>query len=382
MPTPTFRPLPTSLPGGTWDGIRWTRVVNSRDPHWLVADGRREDATDSGWATFGWSHGYIAFDTVVTINEDYSWTAVTNTAQSLDGVSWTPGGSLGQRGGNLYDDDPLSSPIAGIVEGAGGLLVYAVTPVMCSWPTVRYAPIAASRDGWTWTAVTQPLGSIQVIDGAGAGYIALGSSGVFTSIDGLAWTRESLTGKAFARLDLAQSGTVAEDGFVFSGVTFGSDSAGCGVSPRLLNPTLWFSSDAKSWTKIALPGWIPGHEVWLDVCRSGRLVVADERAGSESRTWVSTDGRTWSVSPVDYLCGIARSEMDHLRGGGREIFVDPGQAGPATITLVNDNLSETNIAQSGDVPDWEHVAVAQLGPAGIVASSGDGTLYFGVPLTE
>ena len=360
-------------------------MVASSDPHWLVnnqAATTDPNVNDLGWSTFGWSHGYISFDTVVTTHEDYSWTAVTATALSLDGVSWAPGGSFTRSGGG--DSDPFpDNGIVGIVEGAGSILAYTGTSSMCSWVSRFYAPIAVSGDGTTWTNVTRPFGSIQIIDGAGAGFIELGTDGVFTSVDGLQWTEAALTGKAFARLDLVQSGTVADDGFVISGVTFGPEGEGCGAGPALLNPTLWFSGDGKAWTKLALPGAIAGSDVRLDVCRAGRLLVADEQTGGKANTWVSSDGRTWTVSQEQYSCENTRDNLDFLRGGGREMFFQTGSDGPtATLSLVNDDLSESVLVQTGDVPDWSNVGSPVLGPAGVIASSGDGTLYFGVPVTQ
>ena len=381
-PTPTLLPLSTSLPAGKWTGVHWTKVI-SNDPHWLIPDQPPETGSNVenlGWSTFGWSHGYISFDTVVTTHADYSWTGVTSIEQSLDGVSWTPSGGFARSGDS--DEDPFSSNgVVGVVEGAGGLLAYTGDSSVCTWVSRYYSPVAASPDGVNWTNVSQSLGSIQIIDGAGAGYIALGGAGLFTSVDGLRWTKAALTGKAFARLDLVQSGTVADDGFVISGVTFGPEGDGCGSGPALLNPTLWFSRDGKVWKKLSLPGAIAGPEVSLDVCHVGRFLVANE-AGQTAKSWTSTDGMTWLASRTDFWCADTRDDPWFLEGGGREMFVASAQDGSAKLTLVNDDLTETPLAQSGDLPDWNNVGFATLGPAGVVASTDDGTLYFGAPVTQ
>jgi hypothetical protein len=48
---------------------------------------------------------------------------------------------------------------------------------------------------------------------------------------------------------------------------------------------------------------------------------------------------------------------------------------PATFFVVNDDLTQTELAQSGDVPKSTNVDEGPvLGPAGLIVSSGDGTL--------
>ena len=91
---------------------------------------------------------------------------------------------------------------------------------------------------------------------------------------------------------------------------------------------------------------------------------------------------TWLASRTDFWCADTRDDPWFLEGGGREMFVASAQDGSAKLTLVNDDLTETPLAQSGDLPDWNNVGFATLGPAGVVASTDDGTLYFGAPVTQ
>ena len=383
-PTPPPSPLPTPPLMGKWTGIRWTKVT-SNDPHWLSPD-RFNGPNVNGWTTFGWSRGFISFGTALATHQDNSWTAVTSVAQSVDGVSWASSGSFTISGPN--DKDPFASNgVVGIVEAAGGLLAYTGVSFDCSWKSHDYTPVAASSDGATWTNVTQSLGSIQGIDGAGAGYIATGEAGVYTSVDGLHWTKAALAGNAFARLDLVRGGGAADGGFVILGVALGSKGGGyCDIGPVLLSPTLWFSGDGTAWSKLALPGALAGSDVALDFCRAGRLLVTNERAGGKTATWSSANGTTWNVSHEAFSCAAARDAADRedlITGGGREIFILPAEKqGPPSLMLVNDALTETTLAQSGDLPDWNHVGPVAGGPAGIIASSGDGTLWLGVPVTQ
>ena len=53
---------------------------------------------------------------------------------------------------------------------------------------------------------------------------------------------------------------------------------------------------------------------------------------------------------------------------------------PVTLTLENDDLTVTDLKQSGDRPNLWKLDPPVLGPAGIIASDGQGTLWFGVPV--
>jgi hypothetical protein len=96
-PTATPRPLPTPTPAGRWTGIHWARVVGQAD---VWNDQETQDpipdinSLDTGWAVFGWSRGYVAFDQLTTISDGGLWTETTRTSNSVDGLHWRSGGEF------------------------------------------------------------------------------------------------------------------------------------------------------------------------------------------------------------------------------------------------------------------------------------------------
>jgi hypothetical protein len=175
-------------------------------------------------------------------------------------------------------------------------------------------------------------------------------------------------------------------------VVFGTvvGNEGCGGGADLTTPSLWWSSDGKSWTRGTLTGAAPASDAWMAVSRiSDRALVAiatEWNQGSQTNSqlvWVTTDGRTWSLvkSPSSLLsAGI-------LTNGERGlVVVGPTDTAPATIANVGDDLTVTALSQTGNGPAVLESSVggksfsAALGPTGVVVLRGDGLdLWLGVP---
>jgi len=377
-PTPT-QPAAATLPSGAWTSIRWT-AFSSQDPVFgPAADQTDPNKMDSGWVIVAWSGGYLAFDTVTTTPGSGPWTWTTSTRHSTDGLDWTAGDTItltGQQGTSAPGD--LSG--GGVVESGGVLLAVAGNVVVCGNVPDYLTPVADSSDGGaTWKTVTPDLGSIQHLSGGPSGMIATGEAGVFTSKDGAAWTRASLSGSAFKGLDQIDDGVSMTGGYVISGETFGPQEEGCGAGRQLLSPSLWWSPDGTTWTKDGFSDGLTGTDLSMDVCvATDKVTVATETSNDTQVSWSSSDGQTWqtvpSGSPVS--CDWAR---DITRVGDRYLHVGQNDDGTTTISLVGDDLSLTTLPQTGDVPAWDSMYGPFVGPAGLVATDQQGHVYLGVP---
>jgi len=268
---------------------------------------------------------------------------------SPDATSWTahPGPSGMALPDPGCDDCGVAAPI--LAAGTPGLLV--VDP--SGWSAATGTPMALSHDGIDWQAVPADaipsdisLGDVAAV---GSGFLATGEQAItvhgdettravaLTSADGLAWsTRHLPTAGLDARGGSSARQIVsAPDGLIVQG----SD----GLVP---GTELWWSStrDGK-WTR--LKGYPPlgvwqGEGEGTGLLPDGTLVGDGERmlayrAGSKPRGWTSTDGASWQALSIT--------------GDG------PGDAGGKRLdTLV-------------------------LTPIGVLATSDDGSTWFGTPRT-
>jgi hypothetical protein len=380
-PSPTEFAPPTSLPAGNWIGIHWTKAAGQAyvwqsPPIPVPSD---PNVTNSGWSVFGWSKGYAAFYTVITTAADGSSSEVTSTAHSIDGLRWQSGGDF-----TCAADPGCDNGVVGVVEGPAGLLAYSGAAVDCSQPGSYAWPLAVSQDGGTWTPVDPNLGSIQMIDAGGAGYVAIGTSGVFTSADGRAWIKAQLKGRAFRALDGIESGTAFGRGFVISGETFGPSTEGCGSGPTDLYPSVWWSGDGKTWIRDQVPNVVPGSDVKMDVCRlSDQLLLASETDGSViPPTWASTDGHVWRrvAFPGLYGCPSALQQPQVFISGAHDLILSADDSGPQTIVTIAADLKVVTLVQDGAIPDWKSSNTPVLGPAGLIVTDDSGNTFVGVPV--
>jgi len=384
-PNPTEFAPATTLPGGPWTGIEWTRTASS-SPIWAPNEGESFDANgggDTGWIVYGWSGGYVAFDTMTTVAADGTATNVTATEHSLDGLRWQAGDSITFGGVGDTKTAFDGADIAGVTEGPAGLIAYLGEVVVCGNVSREEWPLAVSPDGASWHLVVAGGASSQEIVGGGAGYIAVGTGGVSTSGNGIDWHAVNLKTAAFKGLDGVDEGTSFDGGFVISGEAYGPMSQGCGAGPTPLTPALWWSADGASWTRDPVPNPLTGSAV-MGVCRLGdrTLVATESQNGDVMRIWSSTDGRSWAAMPVGNRdwCALADERQLLAVSGHDPVFFNPDN--PTEIDLVGADLKVTVLPQSGDIPDWDSVgAPVVLGPAGLIAADDSGNLFFGSPVT-
>ena len=173
-------------------------------------------------------------------------------------------------------------------------------------------------------------------------------------------------------------------GYVLSGAQ--RIDLGCGESE--FTPSLWWSADGKSWTRIKLTGASPASDAWVTVNRisdHSLTTIAtewnDATQLSSQLVWFTTDGRTWNLvkSPSNLLSPSV------LTNGQRGLLVltPANNDGPPTIAAVGDDLAVTTLSQSGDGPAPSASSVgwtSAFGPTGVVILGSDGlNLWLGVP---
>jgi hypothetical protein len=389
--TPTGTPEPTSslsAAPGKWTGIKWTDL--GKIPQLYPANSDAAD-TYSTVTVFGWSRGYVGFQTIVTSDTRLGTGTMVSTS-SPDAVHWTPDRAMTVTG----IDYPLT--ITAVLEGPSGLLAIGrITGAACGGPSTVSA-MWTSTDGQTWSLVTPPSdfasASVHTVDGGSAGFIATGilkdgaTQAVWLSSDGRAWRQGLLPESTFGDV-IVQGGSMFGGGYVVSGAVRGDE--GCG-GYQLLTPSLWWSTDGKGWTRATLTGAAPATDSSMAVTRisdHGLMAVATEWDAvtqlSSEKIWVTSDGRTWRqvTSPSKFLDSTIRTD-------GRQglALVDPDANPPATdgpvvVAAVDDDLTVRPLPQTGEVPMASQSASSwnsTMGPAGLLMISSDySALWLGVP---
>ncbi|HEX7497605.1 MAG TPA: hypothetical protein VF344_03980 [Candidatus Limnocylindrales bacterium] len=371
------------VPTGRWTSIHWTQAMA---PPVLAQAQASPGEFGRVWSVFGWSHGYVAF----AVRDASNGAAVTEiyTFSSPDGLNWTSGTRL------TYPD---FVGISGVVEGPAGLLAAAkFVPGTCGGaPSV--ALVWRSTDGITWRQAAVFSVAAGDIEGGPAGYVAIGNAGEGTnpawiSFDGANWKHVDMTAPAFKGVDGIESGAVFSGGFVLAGATLGA-AIGCGGYLNPLTGSLWWSADAKTWSRDVLSGTTTAAQVSTSVRRlSDTALLATESSSdgiggpTATSSWTSTDGRTWKSISIPASIDIARALIVTNGRRGLVLSNSTDETKPAPILAFQDDLTLTELAQTGDIPDstvmqsWAYQRFA-LGPTGIVVMSSDGSSWWvGVPV--
>jgi hypothetical protein len=155
---------------------------------------------------------------------------------------------------------------------------------------------------------------------------------------------------------------------------------------------LWWSADAKTWTRDALSGTKSGAQVSMSVRRISDAALLATESSSDgiggdrvTSSWTSTDGRNWKS--ISMPASIDMTNAVIVTNGRRGLVLSNSydETQPARIFAFQDDLTLTELSQTGDVPDqallnWNTNQFA-LGPTGIVVVSTDGlSLWVGLPV--
>jgi hypothetical protein len=341
---------------------------------------------------YGWSRGYVGFQTIVTANSRTGTGSMVSTS-SADALTWTLDRAMPTAG----IDYPLS--ITAVLESPAGLLAIGrITGMACGGPSTVSA-MWTSSDGATWNRVSPPAdfaaASVYTVDGGSSGYIATGilkdglTQALWVSADGRTWNSKLVPKSVFGQV-IVQGGTSFAGGFVLSGAIRGDE--GCG-GYRYQTPSLWWSADGAAWSRATLTGTAPSTDSTMSVTRVNDhtlMAIANEwnaaTQTSSTRVWATSDGRSWkpAAKPSSMLGSNIRT--DGFQGLAIiDNNVDPAQTQlPLTIAAVGDDLLVRVLSQTGAVPTAAQSPMAwnsSIGPAGIVVLSADASvLWLGTPL--
>lgn len=378
-PTPTaaFTPFPSvgNAPTGQWTGINWISAGPVFDP--------TLDNNAAQLSVFGWSRGYVGFRSTI----DQSSAAAPSAISSTDGLHWTASPPMDTVGLEF------AVRIGQVVEGPSGLLaVGRYQPGVCGGsPAV--AALWSSTDGLAWSRVQLPVdfasNTVNTVDGGSSGYIASGelkdgvTQAVWLSVDGRSWRQVPLPNPS-------AGGVIVDGATNFAGVyvLFGAQriDVGCGASD--VTPSLWWSTDGRSWTRSKLTGGAPASNAQVTVSRiSDHSLMAmatewnDATQLSSQLVWVTADGRTWKLveSPSTMLgLGILTNGQC-----GLVVRLPSDSEIAPTIATVGDDLRVTTLSQTGDGPIVSTSSsywVWALGPTGVLILNSDGSdSWLGVP---
>ena len=315
--------------GGEWDGAVWTSADGlnwTRVPASPALGGPLDQ--DMVQVVAG-GPGLVA------IGGEYSGT-------DWNGAVWTSGD--GVNWSRLPDDaatfgGPGNQDVTSVVASGPGLV--AVGLDMSSGNSD--AAVWTSGDGLTWTRVSDPaLGGegdqvMESVAVAGPGLVAVGSDmtpdgqyrvAVWTSFDGLTWTRVPHDDAVFG-------GTGWRSMYVVAGWGQGVIAAGFeDLSGTDTDAAVWTSPDGVTWTRLADPGVFGGAGgQWAGGAvgfASGAVLVGGEEndAGERAVVWATLDGVTWTRIPDDtgLFSAPGWAELSQVAVGGPGL-VGVGSAG-------------------------------------------------------
>lgn len=294
-------------------GLVWSRVV---DPEGLDADGwQTMNAVTTG------GPGLVAVGTSAPgLHKDDAavWT-------STDGLRWNrvPDDSGVFTGaGDHHMADVVAGGPGFVAVGSVGSVDTGVAAVWTSqdglaWTRVGHSEEVLGGDGWQFmTSVTLSDFGLVAVGGDGSGGDLVAA--VWTSPDGLVWSQVVDTGGALAGSgdQVMASVTVGGPGLVAVGREKpGSD----------FDSVVWVSPDGASWTRIdngdVFGG--PGDQVVGQVVEvsGGLIAVGYERIDDrDAQVWESTDGLVWAKSTDPGLVAEGLQEMHSLASSAQRII--------------------------------------------------------------
>jgi hypothetical protein len=325
---------------------------------------------------FGWSRGYVAFETGTAFEPFIA------TSYSTDGLQWKSGTPLDTT---KLPEGPMR--VGSVVEGPTGLLALGGYGAACG--PIRVPAMWISSDGVSWRFVSMATafggGSVMDIEAGSAGYIATGDFGdtvatpaVWTSTDGLSWHRVNVAAKAFGGL-VVNDATAFAAGYVIAGAVPSGSGNGCGGLP-FMTPSLWWSPDGRTWSRAKVPGTTNATDATMRVLRISDHALYAFEPGDGNAAWTSTDGQTWKRA-----AGLTGSPITN---GQRGItIVEPyGTGDQIEVSAFEPDMSLAKLAQTGDIPEqamWGGtggISAVAFGPTGLIVADPEGDIWVGVPV--
>ena len=231
----------------------------------------------------------------------------------------------------------------------------------------EHAPVWTSPDGVTWSRAPHDevtfAGRIEPpnltdVTALGPTLVAVGASGdgngsaVWTSVDGISWSRLAHDDDVSGRLGMNRL-TLGGPGLVAVGLV-GPYSA--------RDAAVWTSVDGSSWSRVPHDGEVFGglsDEEMLDVAAGGPGLVAvgvdrpNHTVWNVAAVWTSVDGLTWSrVAHDEAVFGARDTESGWWAGSGMT-SVAAGGPGLVAVGSVSSPVDEyTDESESFDAAVW------------------------------
>ena len=161
-----------------------------------------------------------------------------------------------------------------------------------------------SVDGLTWSRHVGVFegGDPGVVTAGAAGLVALGGDAVWTSVDGITWSRVAHDEAVFD-LQLGDGNGVMS--VVVGGpglVAVGSEGLNSDAPTGRARAVVWTSVDGLTWSRVPHDEAVfggPGDQGMFDVTVGGPGLVAVGEDAQGAPVWTSVDGLTWSRVPPD-----------------------------------------------------------------------------------
>ncbi len=242
-----------------------------------------------------------------------------------------------------------------------------------------------SVDGLTWTrneGVFEGGGPNGLIAG-GPGLVAVGENEegavVWTSVDGLSWSRvphdEEVFGHRLGDGNGMTGVTVGGPGLV----AVGSDGLNSDAPTGRAQAVVWTSVDGLTWLRVPHDEAVfggEGDQGMFDVVAGGPGLVAVGQDSQGAPVWTSVDGITWSRVPLDEDAFGGQDEGRYApvrifnviatNAGLVAVGEDDGSAAPPVWTSV-DGITWSSVPDDEGVFDFVELRSVTVGGPGLVA---------------
>ncbi len=277
------------------DGVDWNRIPHDEAVFGGPQGGVMSDVTAGG-------PGFVAVGTI------WNWAGVENSEQSAEPVVWTsPDGEVWTR---IEDVDVLGDAefvgMNSVIAGGRGLIAV----------------------GWDFNRERFE-----------------GNAAVWTSVDGISWSRIPEQGAEFSRARMQDIAPYV-DGYVAVGAGRGQLSVGTrGCNDEICPEAAWTSPDDIDWTRVESDAFVSDWSTMSSVATSGTDIIAVGDQG-DAAIWIYDPDAKW-----------ARVPHSGLLFGGLTIEVHSiafdGDRAVAVGSRANwDSINEQELFDEGDAVVW------------------------------
>ena len=310
------------------DGVTWFRVPGD-EAVFGAGDVRMSSVTVGGPGLVAVGSEGVPLEAVPDLDA-VVWT-------SVDGVTWSR---------VPHDEEVFGAAFMSSVT-AGGPGLVAVGGTNDAWVDGE-AVVWTSVDGLTWSRVPHDEAvfggeGVQVIMDVtvgGPGLVAVGTSGglgtydnnadnipaVWTSVDGVSWSRVPNTGLP----PVPETESLA----FHSVATGGPGLVAVGIPTRLVGAAVWTSPDGITWTGVPNDATFNGAQ---SVTAGGRGLVAVGESENGSAVWTSVDGITWTPMMMHPSVGSQISVTGEVIDGGPGLVAIGTHSGDAAVWLFEED---------------------------------------------